>query len=243
LYGIGPSTEFHSVLAGAGIPYLMAIVPQLVHDPLDPNASGGRPLDEVERGLIRQMAADGVTFAAHGLTHRTRDVHPRRRSEFGDLTAADAGALAEESLRLLAEIGVHPRVFVPPFNRFTSEQYRALTSRFDVVTGGPESIALMGPQPSRRWLGNGVYFPCYSPLYGRSREVQDALTKLVERKPGTWVQATLHLSWEVDDGLEDLRRLADWLAPYAVSWEEFLAAVRSTRDRATRDSKAPLGRR
>jgi peptidoglycan/xylan/chitin deacetylase (PgdA/CDA1 family) len=242
-YGIEPSTRFHSVLADAGIPYLMAIVPQLVYDPLNPEGSGGRALNDDERGLIRRMAADGVTFAAHGLTHRTRDVNPRRRSEFRGLTEAEAGELADDSLRLLGAIGVRPRVFVPPFNRFGPEHYRALTTRFDVVTGGPESIPLMGPQPSPRWLGQGVYFPCYPPFYGRARGVQDALQRLVDQRPGTWIQATLHLSWEVDDGLEDMRRLADWLAPYAVSWEDFLDAVRSTRDRAPRDSKAPGERR
>lgn len=238
-YGIGPSSEFHAVLADAGIPYLMAIVPQLVREPLNPQASGGRALNDDERGLIRQMAADGVTFAAHGLTHRTRDANPRRHSEFRGLTMAQAGDLADESLRLLDGIGVHPRVFVPPFNRFGPEHYRALATRFDVVTGGPESIALMGPQPSPRWLGEGVYFPCYPPFYGRAAEVHDALHRLVDRLPGTWIQATLHLSWELDGGLDDMKRLAEWLAPYAVSWEEFLDAVRSTRDRAGNGSKAP----
>ena len=176
-YGIEPSTRFHEVLAGAGIPYLMAIVPQLVHEPLNPDGSGGRPLNDEELGLIRQMAADGVTFAAHGLTHRTRDADPRRRSEFCGLSAPEARQLADESLRLLGQAGVHPRVFVPPFNRFAPDHYHALATRFDVITGGPESIALMGPQPSPRWLGEGVYFPCYPPLYGRARVVQGELER------------------------------------------------------------------
>jgi peptidoglycan/xylan/chitin deacetylase (PgdA/CDA1 family) len=242
-YGLEPSTRFHAVLAAAGIPYLMAIVPQLVHEPLNPDASGGRPLNDEELGLIRQMAADGVTFAAHGLTHRTRDANPRRRSEFRGLTAAQAVEFADESLRLLGEAGLHPRVFVPPFNRLSPEHYHALAARFDVVTGGPESIALMGPQPSPRWLGDAVYFPCYTPLYGRAREVRTELERIVAQRPGTWVQMTLHLAWELDDELEDMRRLADRLAPYAVSWEDFLAAVRSTRDRVTSGSTAPLERR
>ena len=189
------------------------------------------------------MAADGVTFAAHGLTHRTRDADPRRRSEFRGLSAPEARQLADESLRLLGQVGVHPRVFVPPFNRFSPVHYHALASRFDVITGGPESIALMGAQPSPRWLGEGVYFPCYPPLYGRARVVQGERERVVARSPGTWIQATLHLSWEVNDGLEDMKRLADWLAPYAVSWEEFLVAVRSTRDRVNGGSIPPAGRR
>ena len=69
------------------------------------------------------------------------------------------------------------------------------------------------------------------------------LRQLVERQPGTWIQATLHLSWELDDGLEDMKRLAEWLGAYAVSWEEFLDVVRSTRDRAGNGSKAPAERR
>jgi uncharacterized protein DUF2334 len=225
-YGIVPSTRFHSVFADAGIPYLMAIVPQLVRDPLNPSATGGRPLNPDEVALIKRMGAEGVTFAAHGLTHRTRDPSPRRRSEFVGLTAGQATTLADDSLALLSSAGLEPpAVFVPPFNRFGRDHYDALASRFDVVCGGPESIAFMGAQPTPRCLGDAVYLPCYPPLYGRAGEVLAELKVLAAQTPGTWVPVTLHLSWELDDGLEDMKRLAEWLTPYATSWSEFLRAI------------------
>ena len=237
-YGAEPSARFHAVLAEAEVPYLMAIVPQLVHDPLNPNASGGRPLGPAELQLIARMADEGVSFAAHGLTHRTRDAHPRRHSELLGLTASEVEDLADRSLALLATAGVHPTVFVPPFNRFTAVHYRALASRFDVICGGPESIEFLGAQPTPRWLGNAVYCPSYAPLYGTTREMLPEVRRLIAEQPGTWTPLTLHLAWELEDGLEALKRLAAELAPYAVSWNEFLAVAARARARtaATRSA-------
>lgn len=228
-YGAEPSAQFHAVLSDAGIPYLMAVVPQLVRRPLDPMASGGRPLSPEELGLLARMAADGVEFAAHGLTHRTNDPRPRHRSELIGLTEEQTRDLAERSLRLLAEAQITPRVFVPPFNRFARVQYDALASRFDVICGGPETIAYLGAQPTPRWLGDAVYCPSYAPLYGRAREVLPEVLRLIDRRPGTWIPVTLHLAWEIDDGLDDMRRLADVLAAYTVPWSELLDTIEASR--------------
>ena len=228
-YGVEPSARFHEVFARAHVPYLMAIVPQLVSRPLDPTASGGRPLGPNELALIGRMASDGVEFAAHGLTHRTRDPLPRRHSELVGLTAPQAQALADDSLELLRAHAIHPRVFVPPFNRFDMTQYQGLASRFDVVCGSPETIAFLGAQPTPRWLGEAVYCPCYPPLYGRAQEILGEVQRLIATRPGTWVPVTLHLAWELDDGLDETRRLAELLAPFAAPWSDFLAAVDASR--------------
>jgi hypothetical protein len=228
-YGPEPSARFHAVFADANVPYLMAVVPQLVSQPLNPQASGGRPLGPEELELLRRMAADGVVFAAHGLTHRTRDVRARRHSEMLGLSFAEAGALADQSLGLLAEAGVTPRVFVPPFNRFTLRHYKALSARFDVVTGGPETIGFLGFQPTPRWLGDAVYCPSYGSLYGTARTTIDELERLIDARPGTWIPVTLHLSWELGDRLEGLKRLVERLAPYVASWGDFLAAIGASR--------------
>ncbi len=230
-YGAQPAARFHAVLAEAEVPYLMAVVPQLVHDPLNPSGSGGRPLGPTELQLIARMADEGVTFAAHGLTHRTRDAHPRRHSELLGLTAAEVEELADQSLARLAVAGLHPRVFVPPFNRFTVVHYHALASRFDVICGGPESIQFLGAQPTPRWLGDAVYCPSYAPLYGTAREMLADVRQLVAEQPGTWIPLTLHLAWELDDGLKALKQLAAELGPYAISWNEFLAAADRARVR------------
>ena len=228
-YGPGPSARFHSVLNRAGVPYLMAVVPQLVRDPLDPTASGGRPLGPQELNLLARMASDGVEFAAHGLSHRTRDARPRHRSELIGLSAEQTRDLVDQSLALLGSANVTPRVFVPPFNRFAQLHYDVLASRFDVVCGGPETIAFLGAQPTPRWLGDAVYCPSYAPLYGRARDVLPEVRRLIAEQPGTWIPVTLHLAWEIDDGLDDMRRLGEVMAPYAVGWSDLLGAINAIR--------------
>jgi Uncharacterized protein conserved in bacteria (DUF2334) len=228
-YGVEDSARFHAVFADAGVPYLMAVVPQLVRRPLDPAASGGRPLGPDELKLIERMAGDGVAFAVHGLTHRTRDPRPRYHSELIGLSAEGLDALLDESLRLFASFGVAPRVFVPPFNRFGLDQYPQLAARFDVVCGGPESIRYLGLQPTPRWLGDAVYFPSYQPLYGTAATALPEANRMIDTRPGTWVPITLHLNWELDSGLEPLKRLLDRLGPYTASWADFLASVKASR--------------
>ena len=228
-YGVSESARFHTVFANAGIPYLMAVVPQLVHRPLDPTAEGGRALGPDELELIRRMAADDVVFGMHGLTHRTRDPRPRHHSELLGLDDAGLDALLDESFRLFGSFGVVPRVFVPPFNRFAADQYVRLAARFDVVCGGPESIRHVGLQPTPRWLGDAVYLPCYEPLYGTGESALEEAERLIAARPGTWIPITLHINWELDTGLEPLRRLLERIAPHTASWTEFLAAVQAGR--------------
>jgi peptidoglycan/xylan/chitin deacetylase (PgdA/CDA1 family) len=228
-YGPGPSARFHAVLREANIPYLMAVVPQVVRNPLDPEASGSRALNSEELDLLAQMASDGVELAAHGLTHRTRDRRPRHRSELIGLSTAQTRSLIDQSLALLAHANITPRVFVPPFNRFGEVHYDVLASCFDIICGGPETIAFLGAQPTPRWLGDAVYCPCYPPLYGRARDVLPEVRRLIGEQPGTWVPLTLHLAWEIDDGLDAMRRLAEVLAPCAVGWSDLLGAIDAIR--------------
>jgi hypothetical protein len=220
------SRRFHAVMAAAGLPHLMSALPQLTHAPLDPDARGSRPLGERESELFAQMRRDGVTFAQHGTTHRTRFAEPRRRSELCGLSRAATHALLEEGREQLVQAGVgSPRVFVPPFNRFDAAQYPVLAERFDVVCGGPESVALMGFHGGPLWRDGAVYLPCYAPLYADARTILPAAERLIERAPGTWVPIVLHTSWEQPDGFASLARLAERIAPYAAGWEELLAAV------------------
>jgi Uncharacterized protein conserved in bacteria (DUF2334) len=223
---IAMSREFHAVMAAAGVPHLMSVLPQLTHAALDPDARGGRPLGAQEIELLAQMRRDGVTFAQHGTTHRTRNASPRRRSELCGLSPSATHALLEEGREHLVQAGLgSPRVFVPPFNRFDAGQYAVLAERFDVVCGGPESIALMGFQGGPLWREDAVYVPCYQPLYADAKTILPAAERLIERAPGTWVPIVLHTSWEQPDGFAALARLAERIAPYAVSWDELLAAV------------------
>lgn len=220
------SRRFHEVMASAGLPHLMAVVPQLTHAPLTAGSSGGRPLGEVEIDLLARMRREGVTFAQHGTTHRTLFERPRRRSEFCGLPSGEADRILEDGRLRLVEAGIEsPRVFVPPFNRFDAAQYQMLATRFDVVCGGPESVALMGFHGGPLWREGAVYLPCYAPLYADARTVLPMAERLIELAPGTWIPIVLHTSWEQDDDFRSLARLAERIAPFAVHWDEFLADI------------------
>lgn len=228
-HGVERATLFHQVLADAGVPYLMSIVPQLTHAVLDPRARGGRAIGPAEIALIDRMREDGVTFAQHGTTHRTRHRSPRRRSEFTGLSRRELGELLDRGAARLADAGVEPRILVPPYNRFSAAQLPVFAERFDVVTGGPETIRFMGNQYGPTWQGEIVYLPSMVPLYGVATEVLPALRRL-ESATGAWIPVTLHVAWELDDDLVGLRALADHLAGRAVSWEDLLEAVDESRD-------------
>ena len=233
------SRRFHEVMAGAGLVHLMSALPQLTHAPLEVGSSGGRALGEQEIALFEQMRRDGVTFAQHGTTHRTRFADPRRRSELCGLPPQELQALLEDGRQRLNAAGVgETRVFVPPFNRFDAAQYPVLAERFEVICGGPESVALLGFHGGPLWRDGAVYLPCYAPLYADSQTVLTEAKRLIELAPGTWVPIVLHTSWEQADDFASLRRLAELIAPYAASWEELLADVAGSAATATVDATA-----
>jgi peptidoglycan/xylan/chitin deacetylase (PgdA/CDA1 family) len=227
-YGLDAFERFHAVLAEAGVPYLLAALPRPSHDYLNARATGGRPLSDEERAVLARVRGEGVTLGLHGLDHRTRHERPRRHSELSGLTGPELERLLDEALRQLGEPDGEPRVFVPPFNRFDAGQWHVLARRFDVVCGGPESVAELGWQGTPVWLGEAVWLPSYAPFYGRAREVRPALDQVAGGCAGSWLPTVLHFGWEVDDGLEHLRGLARSLAGSAASWDDFLEAVGSS---------------
>jgi len=223
---IDMSRKFHDVMAAAGLPHLMSVVPQLTHSPLTVGSSGGRPLGGEEIELLIRMRGDRVTFAQHGTTHRTLFESPRRRSEFSGLSQESFQRVLEDGRELLLEAGVQaPRVFVPPFNRFDASQYPLLASRFDVVCGGPESVTMMGFHGGPLWRDGAVYLPAYAPLYSNARTILPMVERLIDLAPGTWIPIVLHTSWEQEDDFRSLERLAERIAPFTEDWEDFLAEV------------------
>jgi hypothetical protein len=227
VHGLAASKCFHDAMNG--VPYLMSIVPQLTHRATDPNAHGGRSLGSAEIRFIEEMRRDRVTFAQHGTTHRTRYASPRRRSELCGLTLTETDALLERGRRALEDVGVRPRVFVPPFNRFDAGQWPVLSRRFEVVCGGPESVALMGFHGGPLWRGTAVYLPSYSPLYGTAQQALSAAQSVIRMSPGTWVPIVLHMGWEVHDGFRAVRRLTQAINAYAADWNAFLGEVQRSR--------------
>jgi peptidoglycan/xylan/chitin deacetylase (PgdA/CDA1 family) len=224
-YGDDAFERFHSILAEAGVAYLLAALPAPAMRPLDPDAAGRRALSDRERATLARVGGEGVTLALHGYDHRTRHRHPRRRSELAGLTPAEVSErldVAEAALGLS-----RPRVFVPPYNRFDAAQWPVLASRYAVVGGGPESVPEHGFARPPAWRGDAVWLPAYPPLYGTAAQVRPAVAALAGR--ALWVPVVLHWGWEADRGLADLRALAAMLAGLAASWERFLEAVEASR--------------
>ena len=230
LYGTEAFAGFHELLREHGVPYLIAGLPALANDPLDPTATGGRALDQGEAAMLRRIAGEGVAVALHGHDHRTRHASPRRRSELAGLSPAELHRALDAGEAVLTGLGLpRPRIFVPPYNRFDRAQYAELARRYDVVCGGPETVATLGFRRTPARLGDAVYLPAYPPLYGTAAEVEPAARALIEAGRARWVPVVLHWGWEIDRGFDALRRLAALLAPYAAGWDDFLARLEEIR--------------
>lgn len=229
LLGTASFARVHDVLAAAGVPYLVAVLPRVARDYLTPGPDEGDELDAGEVAMLERLRSDGVTFALHAHTHRTRDIRPRHRSATAGIEPAVLDAILDRAEATLGALGIRPRVFVPPFNRFDATQYAVLARRYDVVCGGPESASVMGLTPSPCWIGDGVYLPSYPPLYGRSATMTGAIDRLAGVRSAVWLPVTVHPGWELADDLKSLARFAARIAPLTRPWDEFLTAVDATR--------------
>lgn len=225
-YGRERFEQFHAVLRDAGVPYLLAVVPFVSHDYLNPSATGGRPLDGAEKLLLRRISGERVTFGVHGWDHRTRDAAPSRHSELCGLPEAELSTRLDDADEAIADIGLEASVFVPPFNRFDAGQYETLAARFDVICGGPESVPLFGFHRTPLSRDGAIYLPAYEPFYGRAADMTSPLAQLLAARPAVWLPLVLHWGWEADEDFVALRALAESLAPVATDWREFLAAAR-----------------
>jgi hypothetical protein len=241
-YGTERFRRFHELMATAGVPYLIAVPPRVSHAPLDPQQSRWRPPEDAERELLAKLPGEGVTFALHGLDHRTRFSSPRRHSELSGLDRHATETLIDTGLQELAALGISTEVFVAPYNRFDVAQYDVLASRFAVVCGGPESVGLIGFQRTPLWRGETVYLPSYHPLYGHAHEVLPAAQRLIERRMALWAPIALHWGWEADEDWTALERLLAAIAPYAAPWHDFLAAVHASAGPTARSGAPASGR-
>ncbi|HEX4804699.1 MAG TPA: DUF2334 domain-containing protein [Conexibacter sp.] len=230
-FGCDGFRRFHELLTGAGVPYLVAVLPRVSRAPLDPARTESRALTDEEAALLREVAAhDDVALALHGRDHRTRAASPRRHSELCGLDARATEALLDAALDELAGYGVAPpRAFVAPYNRFDAAQWPALARRFAIVGGGPEGIRHVGFQRAPQWRGDAVYLPGYAPLYGRARDVLPAAARAIEAQTGLWTPIVLHWGWEADAGWRELEALCAAIAPHAARWRDFEAAVERSR--------------
>jgi peptidoglycan/xylan/chitin deacetylase (PgdA/CDA1 family) len=230
--GTAQFEELRAILREAGVPWLVAVLPTVSTGSMDPRASGSRPLTDEEREMLAALRDDGLTtFGLHGLDHRTRSSNPRRHSELLGLSKEVLEQRLDAGLAVLDELGLEHRTFVAPFNRYTARQYDQLARRFDVVCGGPESVALLGFH-GVGWRGNAVYLPSYAPFYGTAAGIADAVEVLAHEEAAVWMPATIHLADEFKDDLRGIRRLAAVLGAsgpavggLAVPWDRLYDAV------------------
>jgi hypothetical protein len=220
---------FHEAMAAAGLPYLVAVLPRVSRKPLEPSGRQSRALDDGELAMLRRIARERVSFGLHGLDHRTRFFSPRRHSELCGLNPAETEQLLDRALAEMEPHEIRPDVFVPPYNRFDAGQFPALARCFQIVCGGPESIGTMGFHSTPQWRGETVYLPSYLPVYGKAAEVLPAARRAIDRAAGIWVPIVLHWGWEMHDDWEQLKRLADCIAPYTATWEHFQQAIERSR--------------
>jgi hypothetical protein len=218
--------RFHAILSEAGVPYLLAVSSGVAQDYLDPSGTVSRPLSDGELAVLGRLRDDGVEFAQHGFDHRTRDARARHRSELVGLAPAALAELLDAGAQRLGEAGLDTNVFVPPFNRFEASQYEPLAERFDIVCGGPESVALLGYHRTPLWRGEAVYMPAYEPFYGRAPAVLDAVDRAIAAQAALWIPVVLHLSWEADSDWAALKRLAERLSGHARQWGELARTAR-----------------
>jgi hypothetical protein len=231
-FGTDGFRRFHEIMRSAGVPYLIATLPRVARNPLDPSETAERELDQDERAMIEELRRDGVAFAVHGWCHRTRRAEPRRRSELADLDEEELARLLDRADGVMAGLGVEAPVFVPPFNRFDARQYPLLARRYEIVCAGPETVSELGFRRTPIALSGGVFLPSYPPFYGRASELLPAVRHLLELRAALWVPIVLHWGWELEAGWTELERLAGELARYAVDWEVFLDAVRKSAESA-----------
>ena len=231
--------RFQSIMSAAGVPYLIAVQPAVAEAPLDPDATGGRGLDDAEREVLAELVADAdVAFALHGYDHRTRFDDPRKRSELEGMSPEELDGVpgprprAARRLRHRAA-GVRAavqHVLLRPV-RDAREPLRRRVRR-----PGDRRPGRLPPHPAV--VGRRGVHAVLPPHYSRGSGLPGPLEQLAAAQPGMFVPITMHWGWEADDGWDDLERAAELLAPLAVRWEEFLAAADRSRqapaDAATR---------
>lgn len=225
-FGTAAFRRAHALLADAGVPYLLAVTPRVSRRPLDPRDDHWRPLDDEELALLTDLRREGVTFAAHGLDHRTRRGAPARRSE---LTGLDLKALGERldlAAEELAQAAIRPDVFVPPFDRFGWRQWDVIAERYQVITAGHDSVDAIGYHDGPLWRGSAVWLPAYTPLHGPPLDVLAAARALAETGASVWAGAAI--DWSADADGSALAALLAGAGSWLADWEGFLEAVRGS---------------
>lgn len=221
-----PSKEFisfHRILSRHRIPYLLGITPSISLDPLNPQSRKYRPLSDEEETILKEITADGVEFALHGLTHQTRT---RRgpRSELIGLSDEELEGNIQRGLNELSKIYPLPPIifFIPPFNTLNLNNCQVLARYFLGICAGREAIPYVGFRITPSFLCGILYIPSYEPVYGYAGEILEYLEAILPLKENIIVPITLHWSWELEDRFSALESLAEKIRGRTLRWNSLI---------------------
>jgi hypothetical protein len=210
--------EFHEILSGHGVPYLLAVTPQPSLRPIRVGNRETRQLSGDEVQIIRKVSSEGTFLALHGVTHQTR-----AKGQYSEFLGMDILSFCERIRYGCAAFkhltGVAAEIFVPPFNRISVEQLNLLATRFCIICGGPESERYLGRRPMERLSSRSYYLPSYFPYYGRASEI---LSTLDNDACGDPVCLTLHWEWERRRNYAELALFCESIQSRTISWKDFL---------------------
>jgi len=203
--------RFDSIMRHHTVPYILGVIPRCEFYPGSPRKI---TVDEI-RFLHERVRDNGIELALHGFTHCPRDYRG---------LPTEIALYSEDELRTnlmwtdrwFDSVDLpRPRVFVPPFNTFTRQNYRVLRRRFSIVVGGSSSLSTFGKfRPQRD--GSTLYLPSYGPTYGSARTVRRHLAELARSKWPSII--TLHWAWEARDSYQQLGMLLDDLVGEFEVW-------------------------
>jgi len=211
---------FHEIFERYQIPYLLGITPFLSLRPNDPSCREFRNLNPEELRFLKRIHSEGCEFALHGFTHQVKD--RRQKTELIGMTDQEVKSKVEECMEYLKGEGLEVNVFIPPFNSIDSRYFKILKHYFKIITGGPESIKLMGYTITPVFIEGGIYLPSYSPLYGYAYQMVDYVKGLNRLTEDFFVPITLHWSWEYKSGYKWLDRLLSQLKGRVSPWSKMI---------------------
>jgi peptidoglycan/xylan/chitin deacetylase (PgdA/CDA1 family) len=123
-------TGLVGALRKTGVCATFAVIPAVTEGAYhSPGDRGVLPLGATKIRFLRQAIEDGaIDVALHGWNHRSRS-NTSPHSEFVGVSAPEQKELIESGRDLLrTAVGVAPRVFVPPWNRYDDGTLDALTA-------------------------------------------------------------------------------------------------------------------
>ena len=152
---------------------------------------------------------------------RLRPPEPLRRTRAGGPSsrARSRGRWSASSTpgrRCFAGSGTRAAGLRPALQHIHGGQYDALAQRYDVVCGGPETVARARLQSDPAVARGRRLSPSYPPLYGRAAQVHEAASGWSRR---SCAPASRHAALGLGGrpGLRgDLRRIAEGIGPFGV---------------------------